>query len=273
MSTVSIRLLGGFSVRIGDREVPDSVWRLRKARSLVKLLALAPGHAVHREVLWDVLWPDRDPAAARNNLNQALYVARRALEAAGGNGREALGLRRELVVLCPEGPMSVDVERFEVAARSARAARHRTAQRQALELYGGELLPEDRYESWTATRRVALVELQLALLVELAELDAEAGDLAGAVESLLLAVAADPLHEPAHRALMRALADGGRRVEALAQYERLRSALREALGAEPDPETRRLYRYLLTGSLAHGLERGPPVAPSRHAPPDVMASS
>jgi predicted ATPase/DNA-binding SARP family transcriptional activator len=264
MATVRIRLLGGFAVWVGDCEVPDSAWRLRKARSIVKLLALAGGHAVHREVVCEALWPGRDSAAAQNNLHQVLYVARRALEAAGADGREALGLRDERVALCPERSVWVDVERFEAAARAARAAGDLAAYREAVELYTGELLVEDRYESWVEPRRASLAELRLTLLVELAELESRVGDVAGAVESLRRAVSTDPLHEPANRALMRALTDGGRRQEALAQFERLRSALREALGADPDPQTRRLYRDLLTGSLA--AEPSEPEAPVAPAP-------
>jgi DNA-binding SARP family transcriptional activator len=44
-----IGLLGGFSISVGDRKVDESAWRLRKAASLVKLLALAPGHRLHRD--------------------------------------------------------------------------------------------------------------------------------------------------------------------------------------------------------------------------------
>src|SRR5829696_5379686 len=44
---VRIRLLGGFSVWVGSRAVGEGAWHLRKARSLVKLLALAPGHRPH----------------------------------------------------------------------------------------------------------------------------------------------------------------------------------------------------------------------------------
>jgi len=36
-----INLLGAFSVSRGGDAVPDSAWRLRKAKSLIKLLALA----------------------------------------------------------------------------------------------------------------------------------------------------------------------------------------------------------------------------------------
>jgi DNA-binding SARP family transcriptional activator len=49
--------------------------------------------------------------------------------------------------------------------------------------------------------------------------------MAGAVEALQQAVVADPLHEGAHRALMRLFVRAGRRQQALAQYKRLRDAL------------------------------------------------
>ena len=87
-----IRLLGGFSVAVGDDVVVDRAWRLRKAKALVKILALAPDRRVHRERLAELLWPDRDADAAANNLNQALYAARRALDAAGADGAAAVAL-------------------------------------------------------------------------------------------------------------------------------------------------------------------------------------
>jgi DNA-binding SARP family transcriptional activator len=66
---VRIRLLGGFEVTVADRAVAADAWRLRKAKTLVKLLALAHGHRLHREALVAVLWPDRDAASATNNLH------------------------------------------------------------------------------------------------------------------------------------------------------------------------------------------------------------
>ena len=73
--TLHVTLLGGFSVRVGSRPVPGP-WRLRKSKTLVKLLALAGGHRAHRDVLAGVLWPGLDPAAAANNLHQVLHAAR-----------------------------------------------------------------------------------------------------------------------------------------------------------------------------------------------------
>jgi DNA-binding SARP family transcriptional activator len=60
---IAVTLLGGFAAAVDGEPVPQTAWRLRKARELVKLLALAPGHRVHREQAMDALWGDRDPAA------------------------------------------------------------------------------------------------------------------------------------------------------------------------------------------------------------------
>ena len=225
-------LLGGFSVATEDGVVEERAWRLRKAKALVKLLALAPERRLHRERLADLLWPDRDGDAAANNLHQALHAARRAI------GADALRLNDGVVAL----EAQVDVDAFEAAAARARATRDAAAYESALDLHAGELLPEDRYEPWADARRAALLELHGALCIELADLY---GDDAQAVAVLQRALVVDPLAEPAHRALMRLYAATGRRQQALAQYQLLRQQLDAELAAEPDPETRGLYRELL----------------------------
>ena len=119
-TAVQIELFGAFVVRVGEEVVPEGTWRLRKARSLVKLLALAPDRRVHRERATELLWPERTPAAAANNFHQALYAARRALEAAGAEASVVLPLRDDMLALCPGGRVEVDVDAFEAALARAR---------------------------------------------------------------------------------------------------------------------------------------------------------
>src|SRR5438067_12844193 len=133
-----VRVLGGFAVAVGERPVPESAWRLRKAKSVIKLLALAPDRRMHRERAGELLWPDRTIESAANNLHQALYVARRALEAAGADALECLALRDDMLVLSEERPVENDAVAFEEAAGAARAAGTIDAYRGALALYGGE---------------------------------------------------------------------------------------------------------------------------------------
>jgi predicted ATPase/DNA-binding SARP family transcriptional activator len=240
---VQIRLLGGFEVTVADRMVAADAWRLRKAKTLVKLLALARGHRLHREALVAVLWPDRDGASATNNLHQALYVARRAL--AGTSG--ALCCLRDDVVLLSDGTMPwLDTDAFEAACRRAHQTRNPDDYRAAAELYRGDLLPEDRFEDWSEGPREALRERHLGLHAEYADVLSDRGEHTQAVEIASVVTAADPFHEVAHRTLMTALAASGRRYEALAMFDRLREGLAAEYAADPEPATRRLYRDLLT---------------------------
>jgi predicted ATPase len=170
VSNVTITLLGGFAATVDGDAVPESAWRLKKARELVKLLALAPNRRMHREQAMDVLWPDRGPDAAANNLNQAVHVARRAL------GADVIEVRDDLTALA-DG-VEVDVDRFEQAADDALRARTPATCRAALALYGGELLPENRYDDWAIGRRDELAEIHDALAEELSALGS-AGRISG----------------------------------------------------------------------------------------------
>src|SRR5580765_4530750 len=160
VGNVRVNLMSGFMAAVDGVPVPERAWRLKKARELVKLLALAPGHRLHREQVMDVLWPDRGPAAATNNLHQAVYVARRALDA------HAIEVRDEVLQLAAD--VEVDVDQLELAAVDARRVGTPAAYRGALSLYGGELLPENRYDDWAAQRRDELAELAAELAEELA---------------------------------------------------------------------------------------------------------
>src|SRR5215217_6202282 len=183
---VRIRMLGAFSVSVGARTIEEGEWRLRKAAGLVKLLALEPGHRMHREQLTDVLWPELDEKAQANNLRYALHHARRtlALTSDSDSASRLLALRGELIELGGQGSLTVDVEAFKEAARTARDSRDVGAYRAALDLYAGELLPQDPYEGWAEDRREGLRRTHFSLLLELAALYEERGEYEAAAEAL-----------------------------------------------------------------------------------------
>ena len=193
-SVPRVCLLGGFSVATEDGVVDERAWRLRKAKALVKLLALAPERRLHRERLAELLWPDRDADAAANNLHQALHAARRAI------GADALRLERRR--RRPRGRRSTSTPSRPppptrasrpatpppTSARSTstpasccpRTATSRGPTRAAPRCSSCTAPCASSSPSCTATTPQAVAALQRALVV-------------------------DPLAEPAHRALMRAL--------------------------------------------------------------------
>jgi DNA-binding SARP family transcriptional activator len=235
---VRVWVLGGFRVSVGSRTIADDAWRLRKAAALVKLLALAPGHRLHREQIMDHLWPDSGKSAASNNLRKTLHVARRTLNPTG-DSLHLVSQDRSLV-LAPVGDLWVDVDAFEEAAAIARGSRDPSAYRAALDLYGGEPLPGDRYEEWAEEPRDSLRETYLSLVLGLARLHEERGEYEMGIESLQRAVAEEPGSEEAHVGLMRLFALSDRPTQALVQYERLGEALSGRLDTGPSREAGRL---------------------------------
>jgi DNA-binding SARP family transcriptional activator len=202
---------------------------LRKAASLIKLLALAPSHCLHGERVMDLLWPESGKKAASNNLRQTLHVARKTLHPDPQINSRYLTLGGEQLLLCPYGGLWVDVEAFEQAADTARRSKNPSGHQAAIELYSGELLPEERYEEWAQSRRRELKQTFLSLLIELAGLYEERGteeDLALAVRSLQRTLAEEPTNEEVHVALMRVYAEARRSPEAV--REAFGSALRRA---------------------------------------------
>lgn len=242
-----VHLLGGFRVEVATRAVADDAWRLRKARNLVKLLALAPGHRLHREQVMDALWPDLDPRAAGNQLRKALHVARRAIDPSPEAADTYLRHRDDLLVL--ENAW-VDVDAFEAAAEGARRDGNAGAYESAISLYEGDLLPEDQYEDWVIRRKEELRTDLLALLVDHAGMLEARADLDTAISVLQRVVDIDPLREEAHVLLMRVYALGGRRQDAIRQFDQLRDILQSELDTEPDVAAKRLYEEIRAGDAS-----------------------
>ena len=217
MPTVHITLLGRFAVSVDGVPVAGTHWTRRQAAALVKVLALAPGRRLHREQVIDLVWPEDTIEEAIPKLHKAAHFARRAIGVPG-----AVVLRGDAILLAPDLDVTVDVERFEELARSALAAADVTQARGALAAYGGELLPQDRYEEWAEDRREQLRLPHLDLL----RLD-------GRWERVVELDASD---EAAHLALMQRYAEDGDRHAALRQFERMDRALRRELGVAPRPD-------------------------------------
>jgi DNA-binding SARP family transcriptional activator len=227
---IEIRLLGRFEVTVDGRAIPAEAWRRERGAAVVKLLALAAGHRLHREQVMEAFWPDLDPQAASANLRKAVHFARRAL---GENGAIDSA---DVVALAPSDDLVVDVETFETAATAALRERDPAACERAADLYGGELLPDDRYAEWLEPTRKQLQD-RYAQLLRTARLWERLVEL-------------DPTDEPAQCALMGAALDAGNRGEAIRHFQLLRERLRVELGVGPKASTIALYERALAAPAA-----------------------
>jgi DNA-binding SARP family transcriptional activator len=223
---VDILVLGGFRAVVDGVDVPPDAWSQRRARDLVKLLALAPRRRLHREQVIEALWPELPATAGGANLRKAVHFARRAL-----GWEDAIAIVDGMVELAPDATVTVDSETFEREALSAQRSCDTGQFAKAAELYTGELLPEDRYEPWAEESRANVHRKYVQVLR------------AGAQWERLVEV--EPFDEAAHRALIRQHLVTGDRASALDCYERLTRILDEELGIVPDAESEALYREAL----------------------------
>ncbi|MFJ9850778.1 hypothetical protein [Streptomyces sp. NPDC101150] len=156
-----IRLLGGFRLeRDGGAPLAER-WSRPSARTLVKLLAIAPGHQLHREQLMGACWPHAELPAALRSLRVALHAARHALEPELPPRAVSSYLTGDgaLLRLAPDA-VWIDIDHAGSLARQALADGGARGLAAALEALNGELLPEDPYATWAAPPRERLRQLR-----------------------------------------------------------------------------------------------------------------
>ena len=228
-----INLLGRFELRAPDGQ--EVALGARKSIALLALVAAAPGQRTSRDRLAVLLWEDMPDAQARGNLRQLLAATRRPapfLEA----DTASIGFSAEIV--------ETDLAAFEAAiAENTPAALEQAAALYRADLLDGFTLRDRDFSDWLTGERERLREHAVQLFLRLMERAAAIG-VEPAIRWALRILAVDPVHEPAHRALMELYAAQGRHATALRQYEQLRETLSRELGTRPEPETDALARRI-----------------------------
>jgi DNA-binding SARP family transcriptional activator len=275
-TVVEVLAFGPLSVVRDGVPVPRAELTPAKARELLLYLALHP--PCTKEQIALALWPDASPAQVRNAFHVTLHQLRRILghkdaitfdarayslatpeneagddAAAGGAVAVATDLavmlaaaravrraERELVRRGTRGAEAVDAAGADAAVLDAWRRDLDRARRGAL---GGE---EDAGD-WLAEHRTR-VEIAWGDGMEaLARLHTARGDSVGATAVLEALVAAEPLREAAHRALMAGYVAAGEPARALAHYDALSALLDREVGASPARETRALAESIRRG--------------------------
>jgi DNA-binding SARP family transcriptional activator/tetratricopeptide (TPR) repeat protein/DNA-binding XRE family transcriptional regulator len=249
---------------------PLAVWRAGQLaetgagqqRAVLGLLAIHPGHALHRETIIDAVWERRPPASAVAMVQSYVSQLRRLL---GDRLLVSDGTSYRLVVSASQ----LDALEFADLARRARdaaAAGDPVAAcdlfQQAAALWRGEPLAD----VGLLRRHPALTELaqqQATLILDYAAATAAAGFPDRVLPQLRALTARSPLDERAHARLMLSLAGSGQQAAALAVFDDLRQRLDEELGITPGPDLTDAHLRVLRGQPEHGRaaqEAGPPAA-------------
>jgi DNA-binding SARP family transcriptional activator/tetratricopeptide (TPR) repeat protein/DNA-binding transcriptional ArsR family regulator len=263
--TLEVATLGGFALRFAGEPLPPIA--SRAGRSLLGYLLLHRDRPQPRERLATVFWPELPEARARRRLSHTLWQIQDVLGELPAPG-SYLDVTSAAIRVTPESRLRIDAEEFAAQVEQYRPRPDRRGRGRdlrgleaAVELYGGDLLAGFD-DDWIVPERTRLASLHLAALGWLVDLAKGHGAFEDALVYARRLTNHDPLREDAHREVMRLCTLLGRTPEALRQFERCRSVLREELGREPSTATVHLAE-LIERQRASG-ER-PPATDGRDA--------
>jgi DNA-binding SARP family transcriptional activator/pimeloyl-ACP methyl ester carboxylesterase len=225
---------------------------LRKAMALLVYLVVTKGpHS--RDELATLLWPESDQSNARASLRRTLYVINRTI------GEGILSAGTDAVGLDPKASIWTDVELFQQHVRECSpdvepqeeiTGHCLSVLEEAVALYKADLLagfslPDClAFDEWLFFEAEGLRKSLARALRQLAAAYQTQSEFEKAILHARRWVGLDPLHEPAHRLLMRLYAESGQQAAALWQYTECLRILDQEVGLPPQPRTTELYESI-----------------------------
>ena len=270
MAELRIALLG--PPRVERDGAPIEV-DTRKAIALLAYLAIHPERH-GRDAVAGLLWPDYDTEHARGALRRTLSTLNKAV------GPGWLGADRTTVGFA-RGGFWLDVARFEELVAGCRGHGHPPEDpcpacvaplTEAAALHRGDFLAgfglrdSTSFDDWQYFQAERLRRELAGTLERLATAQIGRHRWDEAVDAARRFLALDPLHEPAHRQLMRIYAWSGRRGAALRQFQACQRVLADELGVEPLEETVAVHQAIQTGRLPPPPAVAAVAAPSATGP-------
>lgn len=226
-------------IQRGDRNGPITTIEKRRLRALLGLLVVHSRQVLSRDAALDLLWPDAEPAAAINNLNQSVFQLRRVLNPNHRDGEspqylistpDALQLDPELVL--------TDLDDFRMLAARLHSTpsprERRKVAHTMVDLIRGEFLADLKYEEWMPRVETSIHAEVRDVLLPLARGESESPDLS--VRAACALTLLDEFDESATIAMARQLAATGKRSAAREIMTRFVAKLRDELDEPPSPE-------------------------------------
>lgn len=268
MTEVAFSLIGPLDVRYSGRPI---VVTAPRQRSLLAALLVRANQPVSKRALCQAVWGERPSRRAEVTLRSYVMRLRRVL---GPAVSARLTVQSSGYQLRLEQDDELDLRRLRACVREGTlAAQHedwvRSLRefREGVRLWRGEPLCDVPSESLRLTVLPMLAELRTQLWEGLYAAAGRLGHVTEWVVPLQSLIADEPASERLSAVLMSALAQCNRRIDALAEFRRLRRVLISEQGIEPCPSVQELHRQLLREqSWAGGASRAPGVRLSAIVP-------
>lgn len=234
---VSVEDLGRTEIRIGQTVLGGHEVR-RKVLALLCFLLTRPRFSATREEVTEALWPDIDPAAAVNSLNQSVYFLRRVFEREYSEDTSAGYVQQDAdllwldvaLVKSRSGACVALVGQFD-RQPSAEVAEALCA------AYVGRFAIEFSYDEWTVDFRDWLHISYLRVVERQVREYLDASRFEEGLAMARRALEVDPRNDHLELSVLRLLRSSGAHSAAAEQYSHYAALLKRDLDIEAPPES------------------------------------
>ncbi len=250
---LNLRVLGIFQATLDGAHL---VFESNKVRALLIYLMMEPGRPHSREVLADLLWPERPQRSAMSNLRYALADLRGSIGNTANNST-FLTITRETIQFNSLSNYWLDAIEFNSIIDSHFASNLSSIPdlENAVTLYRGKFLEgfsvhnSAPFEEWMRNQREQFSHQIQTVLSTLAGYYERQGNFQQALKWVRRQLDLEPWNEELYRRVMRLLAFDGQRDAALFQYDTCRRLLASELDVIPSEQTTKLYESIRDGTI------------------------
>ncbi|MBQ4577880.1 MAG: bacterial transcriptional activator domain-containing protein [Clostridia bacterium] len=256
---LQVQMLGGFSIRLGDRVIDDGNNRMRKVWLLLAyLIHFRNTHTTQAGCLALLQSGGEECGDPIGRLKTVLYRVRTMLnQLEDAAGHQWILRSGGSYVWNPEIPMDLDTDLFEALCRQAAEAADDAARLdlylQAIDLYKGDFLPKLATETWVMPLNVYYHRMYLDAVQQALQLLEQAEQWPEAVALCERALEIEPYSETLYQHRMQCLIAADQRPEALQVYEQLNEMLFSNFGVVPSDESRELYRQACSSATGAAI--------------------
>ncbi len=242
---LEIYTLGRLTIKLPDKRIiEEHKWEWAKPKQLFTILLNAhlKKQSLSRDQIGAMLWPELPQDKLVNNFHVALNQLKSVI------GKEYIQFSEKTYSLTD---VAIDAEKFLGLIGEAKKLLNDNKIHGAeyqlnkiIELYKGKYL-EDFYDDWVLEMRDFLYEQYREAVLMLAEIYLKKLNTQAAIGLITRLIISDPLDEEAHRFLMSAYIQAGKKEKAIEQYKKCAQIFKKELGCEPSETTINLYHSII----------------------------
>ena len=151
--TIHVNTLGGFSIKVGDKEITDNSNQSKKPWCLLEYLVVFQKKDISPNELINIIWSDDPGVNPGGALKTLMFRSRKLLEPLGLPPQKLLVQQRGSYAWTQEYPTVLDIDEFESICTRAINQPHDGDDilklcLEGLSIYKGDFLPKSEYESW-----------------------------------------------------------------------------------------------------------------------------